>query len=227
MPFTNPQNNRSLNSSSVRPNSLNGNVSNVSANPSLPLVFSLYITQDLFFKSELPFTPASSLVIPLINIRAPQSYLPLIALELLTIFLAKYSAVSLQGSNPSLQFSQGYPDLNALSQIYRQLPSSSVAGSGSSQQVSVTTAFDPPLPSGTPSPNGTSPGSPLFPKGLAFSILFSAPLEGSETTAAFYAFKLYQIRHLHGVLVPLATILVYLFLYPRVRAKATGSNNSM
>lgn len=229
MPFTNPQDNRFFNSSSVRPNSPSGNVSKVSVNPSLPLVFSLFITQDLFFNSEFPFTPASSLTIPLINIRAPQSYLPLIALELLTILLAKYSAAfSSQSSYLALQFSQGYPDLNALRQIYRHPPpSSSTTGSSSSQQVSVTTAFNPPLASGTPSPNGTLPGSPLFPRGLAFNILLSAPLEGSENTAAFYTLKFYQIRHLHGVLVPIVIILIYLYLYPKVRAKATGSNSTM
>lgn len=217
----NQQNSRSVYSSSVRPNSSNGNVS---VNPSLPLILSIFISQDLFPSSELPFSPASSLTIPLINIRTPYNYIPVFIIDILTIFLGKYSAVlSSQSSYLPLEFRQGYPDLNALRQIYPQsLSSLSTAGRSSSQQVSVTTAFDPPLQSDTNLQNGTLAGTPIFPKGLAFNILLSAPLEGSETTSTFYALKLFTIKHLYGVLVALVTIFVYLFLYPRVRAKVTG-----
>lgn len=202
----NPQNSRFPNSSYLK---LNLSNRSVSINPSLPLILSVFISQDMFSDRELPLTPASSLTIPLINIRTPFNYIFVFIIDIITIFLGKNSAVlSSQNSCLPLEFRQGYPDLYALRQIYRQpLPSLSTAERSSSQ-------------------NGTIPGTPLFPQGLAFNILLSAPLEESETASTFYALRLFTIRHLYGVLVAVITIFVYLFLYPRVRTKATGPLNN-
>lgn len=198
----NPQNSRFPNSSSLKTNLSNGSVS---ANPSLPLIISIFISQDMFSNRELPFTPASSLTIPLINISTPYNYIIVFFIDIITIFLGKKFIV-LQNSCLPLEFKQGYPNLSALWEIYRK-PLTSLSRA---ERNSSSTTFQNGIISGT--------GTPLFPKGLAVNILLSAPLEESETASTFYALTLFTIRRLYGILVALVTIFVYLFLYPRVLA---------
>lgn len=188
------------------------------ANAPIPLTLSLFLSQDMYPHAR--FTPVASLLFPVVKIRAADSYIAIIAIELFTILIVKYAAACHCRNHCLVMppYSHGYPDMRALQQIFSQaaVPASPASGQ-TAQQASITTIFDPPAANGTQSMD-----SPVFPKGVAFNLYLSAPLEASDSpnTATSYLFRLFEIRNLPGYLILVVGLLIYTFLYPRIGAPA-------
>jgi len=158
---------------------------------SLPLTTSLLITESLF---PNPFSPTTSLIIPLVKIKIPYAYFVVVALDLITAFLLKWY----YGPTYSLlapQYISALPDTEMLRQIYEDSAKQQAAQQSAEQQASL--------------------GSPLLPVGMAINISFSSPFsEPNSRFATLFTVELKEIRNIPGYLLPLAALLLYIILRP-------------
>lgn len=172
-------------------------------NTPIPLIFTLLLTDSLFPK--IPTSPAAAMLIPLKIWNIPFSYFIIIALGFATSLLAKWS-YTFSGIPPLSQYQQAYPDI----WLYRQ---------GLSQPSQTRTTV-----SGRDSAAGSQeePPTPLTPETEGLAILVSlfasysgVPESPGSKFVLIYGIEVFRIKYLPKIFIPLLTLLIYFFFYPK------------
>lgn len=161
---------------------------------SVPLAFSLLFSVSLFTHH---LSPAASLIIPIFRPTIPFGYAIIIFLELMTALFTKWSL----GPCYSL-FNPGgiaaLPDLEALRQINALVPRPKTKNLAP-QEIDVNLQGE--------------EDSPLLPLGMTINLSLSSPITTANSkTGTLFVYELKQIKSIPPYVVPIATLLLYLFL---------------
>lgn len=174
---------------------------------SIPLALSLLLADSLFTHHS---SPVAAMIIPLKTFNLPYSYFVIIVLDLATALFAKWSS-SYSGISPLSQYQQAYPDI----QVYRQGNNQLSSGNANVLRSNST---------GNQQPEAT----PLFPEGLAASLALSSPFSGVPNSigtkfVTIYGVEVLRIQHLPKTFIPLLTLFIYFYLYPKYVKKTNNT----
>lgn len=163
----------------------------------VPFTVSILASQSIFLNNF--YSPAATLIIPVLRINIPYGYLLIIMIQFITALLVKWAYAPLLFPLPG---GSAIPDYQALKQIYSSFP----------QQKNEMNARTLPLNN---SGRTTEEFTPIFPDGLTINLSLLSPFSsptGRATT--LYAIKLTLIKNTPGYIIPVITLIIYFLLKP-------------
>jgi hypothetical protein len=166
--------------------------------PITPFSFSILITSPIH--CNLPFTPVSSLILPLGRVRAPFTGLIIAGLDIFTTFLAKRCII--QRPDPCKFPPEMLPVTLNLAQLAELVQK---ASNGT-------------LPDGSPTRQSNGPvggDEPLSPDNLTFSLLLGTPFTEVDSPDTSYNVPLFEIPGVPGNLIIALVTVIAQFLIER------------
>lgn len=177
---------------------------------------------------DTAYSPTIYLNFPLIRFIFPFSFVPIIIIELLYAFLAKWSVIHLDScSMLTPRMNQAYPDYESLQQIFGfqqsrqsiqpiQTSQSSVqaapANQGPVEYPIITSIVNP--------PRVPRLDTPAYPRYLALALQISAPLIKAKG-AAYFTYNLIEAQEYPRFFIPLLSLLLHFLLTAKERMLIT------
>ena len=163
----------------------------------VPFTVSILASQSIFLDQF--YSPAATLIIPVLRINVPYGYLLLIMIQFITALLVKWAYAPLSFSLPG---SCALPDYQALKQIYSSFPQQKNGMNARTLRLNN-------------SSQTTEESTPIFPEGIAINLSFLSPFSAPASRAStIYALKLTLIKDTPGYIIPVITLIIYFLLKP-------------